>query len=277
MASKDQLVNSLLEMGFGNNRCVRALQATGFKGVEPAMEWLLAHADDESLDDPFTEEEAGEMKQSLEAPQEPEKTPLTEEEKKEKLAKLEELRVKKRAERLAKEAEEAREKEKRRIESGKDMGQIRSNLEEQEIRKLAELRRREKEEEKLAKAKVLAQIEADKAARRAEKEAAKAGAAAQVAATPAPQPAQAPAAKKEYTEARLQIRQTNGQALVHSFGVKEPLAAVRLYVQMNRTDGLTGTVKFMTNFPKKVFSDDDYDNTLENLGLVPSAVLMVTK
>merc|ERR1712096_499334 len=270
MASKDQLVNSLLEMGFGNNRCVRALQATGFKGVEPAMEWLLAHADDDSLDDPFTEEEAGEMKQSLEAPQEPEKTPLTEEEKKEKLAKLEELRVKKRAERLAKEAEEAREKEKKRVDSGKDMGSIRAALEEQEIRKLADLRRREKEEEKKAKARVLAQIEADKAARKAEREASKVGAA------PAAQPAQ-PAVKKDYTEARLQIRQPNGQAIVHSFGVKEPLAAVRLYVEMNRSDGGAGPVKFMTNFPKKVFADEDYENTLGNLGLVPSAVLMITK
>ena len=46
---------------------------------------------------------------------------------------------------------------------------------------------------------------------------------------------------------------------------------------LSRTDGATGPVKFMTNFPKKVFADDDYENTLENLGLVPSAVLMVTK
>ena len=69
---------------------------------------------------------------------------------------------------------------------------------------------------------------------------------------------------------------------------------VRLYVQMNRTDGGTGEVKLMTSFPKKVpfeekkklsinfcrlqvFGDEDYDNTLENLGLVPSAVLIVTK
>ena len=44
-----------------------------------------------------------------------------------------------------------------------------------------------------------------------------------------------------------------------------------------RTDGASGQVKLMTNFPKKVFSDDDYDNSLENLGLVPSAVLMMTK
>lgn len=33
----------------------------------------------------------------------------------------------------------------------------------------------------------------------------------------------------------------------------------------------------MTNFPKKVFSEEDYDNSLENLGLVPSSVLMMTK
>jgi len=240
------------------------------------MEWLLAHADDASLDDPFTEEEAGEMKAELEAPPEPQKAPLTEEEKKEKLAKLEELRVRKRAERLAKEAEEAKAKERMRVESGKDMGSIRAALAEQEIRKLAQLRRMEKEEDKKAKARVLAQIEADKATRKAEKEASKTGVAIKAATVAAAPPAQ-PAVKKDYTEAKLQIRQTNGQAIVHSFGVKEPLAAVRLYVEMNRTDGGAGPVKFMTNFPKKVFGDDDYDNTLENLGLVPTAVLMVTK
>merc|ERR1719412_2848447 len=143
MASKDQQITQLMEMGFGNNRVVRALQATAFKGVEAAMEWLLAHGEDTSLDEPFTEEEALQMKSNLEAPLEAAKKPLTEEEK---------------AERLA---------------SGKDMGAIRQQIEEQEIKKMAEQRRREKQEEKAAKAKVLAQIEADKAARRAEREAAK--------------------------------------------------------------------------------------------------------
>jgi len=179
--------------------------------------------------------------------------------------------------RKSKSSFQAKEKEKKRIESGKDMGEIRQALAEQEIKKLADLRRREKEEEKKAKARVLAQIEADKAARRAEKESAKAGAASVAVTAPAAAAPAQPAVKKDYTEARIQIRQTNGQALVHSFGVKEPLAAVRLYVEMNRTDGAAGPVKFMTNFPKKVFADDDYENTLENLGLVPSAVLMVTK
>merc|ERR1712080_25786 len=142
----------------------------------------------------------------------------------------------------------------------------------QEIKKLAEQRRREKEETRLAKQRVLDQIAADKAARQAEKEGRKAEEPKPVAA-----PAAAPTPKKDYNECRLQIRQLSGQPIVHTFGVKEQLAAVRLYVQMNRTDGETGPVKLMTSFPRKVFSDEDYDNTLENLGLVPSAVIMVTK
>ena len=83
--------------------------------------------------------------------------------------------------------------------------------------------------------------------------------------------------KKDYTECRIQIRQSNGQPIVQSFGVKEQLSAVRLYVEMNRTDGSSGPVKLMTSFPKKVFEEEDYENSLENLGLVPSAVLMITK
>ena len=234
MASKDQQITQLMEMGFGNNRVVRALQATAFKGVEPAMEWLLAHTDDTSLDEPFTEDEAMEMKSNLETPLEQAKKPLTEEEKAEKLAKLEELRKVKKAEREEKEKMEAKEKEMKRIASGKEMSGIKQAIQEQEIKKMAEQRRREKQEEREAKAKVLAQIEADKEARRREREAAKSGGSAQPAPAPAPAASAAPAVKKDYTEAKLQIRQTNGQALVQSFGVKESLAAVRVFVEMNR-------------------------------------------
>lgn len=272
MASTEMMMATLLDMGFGNNRAVRGLQATGFKGAEAAMEWLLARSDDPSLDEDFTEEEGQQMKESLEKPKPEEKKPLTEEEKAEKLARLEELRVKKRAEREAKEAEEARAKEKSRIESGKDMGAIREALAEQEIRKLAEQRRREKEDDKRARARVLEQIAADKAERLAKKEGTKVEEA-----KPVPVAAAPPPVKKDYSETRLQIRQPTGQPIVHTFGVKEQLSAVRLYIQMNRTDGEAGPVKLMTSFPKKVFSEDDYENTLENLGLVPSAVLMVTK
>jgi len=65
----------------------------------------------------------------------------------------------------------------------------------------------------------------------------------------------------------FQIRLPNGQALTHVFGTKEPLSAVRLYIEMNRTDGNSGPFTLMTNFPKKVFASEEYDTPLENLGL----------
>ena len=66
--------------------------------------------------------------------------------------------------------------------------------------------------------------------------------------------------------------------MTNSFGVNEELAAVRLYVDLNRKDGGSAApFTFMTNFPKKVFSEVDMRKTLASLGLVPSAVLMVTK
>jgi len=283
-AGRSATLSTLIDMGFGENRARRALKATNNKGVETAMEWLLSNSANDTLDDPLTDEDQ-ELDEEKAESSEPKLTlkPMSEEEKKAKLERLEELRKKKRAEREEREKKEALEREKKRIEDGKGMTDMKQQLEQQEIRKMAELKRREKQEEKAAKAKILAQIEADKVARR-EKFNMKSpeggsGGATTVAPTAAasntqPQPgtssSASPAAKKDYTETRLQIRQTNGQPLVTTFGVKEQLAAVRLYVQLNRTDGVEGAaaaaapVKLMTNFPKKVFEEDDYENSLEN-------------
>ena len=57
----------------------------------------------------------------------------------------------------------------------------------------------------------------------------------------------------------LQIRLPDGSNMVQKFKAKEPLSAVRVYVDLNRKDGLasaTGPAKLMTNFPKKIFSDE---------------------
>lgn len=64
----------------------------------------------------------------------------------------------------------------------------------------------------------------------------------------------------------LQIRLTNGKTLTQSFGSKEQLSAVRLFVEMNRTDDC-GPFNLMTNFPKKVFTEEDYDVPLDVLGM----------
>lgn len=70
----------------------------------------------------------------------------------------------------------------------------------------------------------------------------------------------------------------NGTALTETFDKNEQLAAVRLFVQLKQGDE-PGSTNFgmMTTFPRKVFGTEDFDLTLEHLGLVPSATIMVTK
>lgn len=180
----------------------------------------------------------------------------------------------KRQEREEREKREALEREKHRIRSGKDMLEAKRKIEELEMAKLVEARRREKQDEKLARQRVLDQIEQDKLARKA-----KFGGNLPESSSSSLKPVLSPSAvssvsstgliekapAKEYTQTKLQIRLTNGAALTQTFGAKEPLSAVRLYVEINRTDD-QGPFSLMTNFPKKLFGPDDYDKPLDMLG-----------
>lgn len=96
-----------------------------------------------------------------------EKKPLSEDEKKEQLAKIEAKLKQRRTEREEREKQEALEREKKRIRSGKDMLEAKKKQEDLEIKKIVEQRKREKEEERLARQRVKDQIEQDKLARRA--------------------------------------------------------------------------------------------------------------
>ncbi|CAH0581576.1 unnamed protein product [Chrysodeixis includens] len=317
-------IQTLIEMGFSKERAEKAMAVTNYKGVEPAMEWLLAHADDPAIDSA----PAMATSTSAEAPPAPvpesstasqdvtseeaevksfkcdvcgkllkdqdemeyhaaktdhssfsesteEKKPLSDEEKKAQLLLLEERMKQKRKEREEKEKAEALERERIRIKSGKEMQDARQRLQEQEMQKLVEQRRREKIEDQKARERVRAQIEADKQAR---KLAASGQPPAAAAPLPAPPPAAAPAPKVSYEQARIQLRLPDGKALAHTFGAKEQLAAVRLYLQMNASEyAQQDSFKMMTTFPKKIFTTEDYDKPLDLLGLVPSAVIIVSK
>lgn len=315
-------IQTLVEMGFSKERAEKALAITNYKGVEPAMEWLLAHADDPGMESGQTvggqtlasntnsastsvtestteskpeeaksfkcdecgklfknqdemEFHAAKTNHSSFSESTEEKKPLTEEEKKAQLALLEERMKQKRKEREEKEKAEALERERLRIKSGKDLQDARLRLQEQEMQKLVEQRRREKIEDQKARERVRAQIEADKQAR---KLAASGQTAPPPVANPPPAPAAAPAPKVSYDQARIQLRLPDGKALAHTFGAKEQLAAVRLYLQMNaREFAQDDSFKLMTTFPKKIFTSEDYEKPLELLGLVPSAVIIVSR
>ncbi|XP_018329577.1 UBX domain-containing protein 1 [Agrilus planipennis] len=202
-----------------------------------------------------------------------EKKPLTEEEKKEQLAKIEEKLKQRRLEREAKEKQEELEREKSRIRSGKDLLEAKRKQEETEMKKLIEQRKREKQEEKLARERVKLQIEQDRLARKAKQTGENVSSAPP---PPTPNTAKQPQTQQNYAEVKLQIRLTNGSTLTQTFGPKEPLSAVRLYVEMNRTDE-NGPFALMTSFPRKIFGAEDYEKPLDVLGLAPSAVLIVSK
>lgn len=187
---------------------------------------------------------------------------------------------KKRQEREEQEKQEALDREKMRIRSGKDLSEAQRKMEEMEMKKLVEQRKREKDEEKKARERVRAQIESDKAARRAKM--------AELSGQPTSPPTaaasvptvstSAPTTQKEpksYSNTKIQFRLLDGSTVVESFDVKETLSAVRLFVQLKQ--GVDVPFKLMTTFPRKVFRDEDFEKPLEALGLVPSAVLVVSK
>ena len=64
----------------------------------------------------------------------------------------------------------------------------------------------------------------------------------------------------------LQIRLPNGSQMVQKFSAQEQLSAVRLFIDLNRKDGSNEPFNLMTAFPKKVFTEEEHQMTLQMLG-----------
>ena len=89
--------------------------------------------------------------------------------------------------------------------------------------------------------------------------------------------------KKDYDECKIQVKQTDGKSMMHVFKASEQLAAVRLWIEMNRTDCSSSSgmeankFNLMQTFPKKVFTHEDMHRTLADLRLTPASSLVITK
>lgn len=203
--------------------------------------------------------------------------PKTKEEIEEQKKRLKEKLVKLRAERAEQERKDQIESELNRRKAGRQIHEFRQKFQEDEMKRIAEEKRRQKLEDAAHKQKVKEQIAADRAAQKAarEAEAAKAAGLAPAAAPAAPKPVVVNQ-QKNYDECRIQIRLTDGKTMVEKFKATEQLAAVRLWVESNRTDE-SGAFNLMTTFPRKVYNEDDMMRTLKDLGLVPASQLVVSK
>ena len=159
----------------------------------------------------------------------------------------------------------------------KESQDIKEQLKVKEQLKDAEKKKREKQDEIEAKKRIQAKIAADKVERRlkAEQEkAARAGVAPAVVQPPA-SVASAPTTSKpasEYKETRLRL-QTSGGNILKTFPVDTTLFEVAAAVaeEIGRD-----VESFTQNFPRKVFSNEYFGETLKELKLVPSASLIVT-
>ncbi|XP_077465789.1 UBX domain-containing protein 1 isoform X3 [Stigmatopora argus] len=284
-------LESLLEMGFDRNRAERAVASTGNQGIEQAMDWLMEHENDPDIDEPYkppalaetdddqagtqdstqgdaAEVASGEVSQYGDA----ENKFMTEEEKQQQVKRLEELMRLKQAERRERERAEELEKEKQRRKQGQELQQIRSKIQDDDMKKLTEMRKREKMEDKMARQRVKEKIARDR-----EERAKKFGGGgtsststtttAPVQPTPASPTAQGPPpTKKEYDESRIQVRLLDGSTLTAVFKAQEPLAAVRVYVQVNGNMPEGQDFTLLSPYPRHDYTDLDMEKPLKELG-----------
>lgn len=144
--------------------------------------------------------------------------------------------------------------------------------------KEAQKKKQEKMADIEAHRRVKAKIEADKEARRQKAEREKAERAGQA---PPPQPAAAPLATSSgpvaskpasaYTETRMRFQTPKGN-IMKSFPVTTTLYEVAS--TLRESDDVE-VASFVQTFPRKVFDSEFFGESLKDLGLIPSASLLV--
>ncbi|ODH12553.1 hypothetical protein ACO22_08151 [Paracoccidioides brasiliensis] len=201
--------------------------------------------------------------------------PLTEEEKRAKLSELREKLAAKRAQMSEQDKINHKRNEEIRKKSTKETQDIKEELQKKERLKEAAEKRRERQTEIEARMRAIAKIEADKEERRqraAREKAEREGRAPPPAAavtTPLAPATSKPASA--YTECRLRLQTPKGN-VIKTFPVDTTLFEVAAALSQ---EGDIEVQSFTQNFPRKVYNVESFGETLKELGLIPSANLIV--
>lgn len=184
--------------------------------------------------------------------------------------------------RILKEIEE-NEKEKReeieRRKLGKALQQAQQSRQDAELKEWAINRAKEKEEERLAKERVRAQIAQDRAERAAKFQQEKARELEALkekenAVLRAEQERADREAALRSTLAHLQFRLPSGSSVTHQFPADATLEEARQYV-IRDVRPSCGSFTLCTTFPRRHFTENNYAETLRDLQLAPTATLLI--
>ncbi|XP_074652608.1 UBX domain-containing protein 4-like [Tubulanus polymorphus] len=197
--------------------------------------------------------------------------------KEEKVQRAQELLNQKRLEKSEKEEKEKLEKEKERIEVGKQMTKFKQWKEEKNAEEIKDQIKKDKLEAKQARERVRAQIEQDRADRAArynreksEKETLKQEKLNEK--LRQEQETAAVNAAQKSLVARIQFRLPDGSSVTQHFPSDDSLSTARLFI--SQRIGVSN-VSLSTMFPRRTFTDDEMSDTFRNLGLAPSAAIIV--
>lgn len=160
------------------------------------------------------------------------------------------------------------------MKSTKDSQAAKEELEKKQRLKEAAEKKKEKQDAIDAKKRIQAKIEADKEARRLKAEQQRAERAGVAAPTAQPTTAQAPTRSKPasaYTESRLRFQSPNGN-IMKTLPAETTL--FEIVAALKEQDGIE-VESFIQTFPKKVFNSEYFGESLRDLGLVPSASLVI--
>lgn len=304
-------LEQLIEMGFDQERAQIAVSKGG--GIQGALEWLEVNQDkplDEIKAAAANKEEEGPELQPGEVPRSlvcnecgkkfrsqaqaefhasksehvdfqestEELKPLSEEEKKSRLEELRSKLAEKRSVQSEQDKADKKRNEEIRRKSNKESQDVKEDLEKKQRLKEAQKKKQEKMADIEAHKRVKAKIEADKEARRQKIEQEKAERAGQTLPT---QPAAAPLATSSgpvaskpasaYTETRMRFQTPKGN-IMKTFPVTTTLFEV--VSALKESDDVEVT-SFVQTFPRKVFDSEFFGESLKDLGLIPSASLLV--
>ncbi|XP_041056015.1 UBX domain-containing protein 4 [Carcharodon carcharias] len=193
-----------------------------------------------------------------------------------------------RVERLTKKLEERREQKKEdeltneikveieRRKVGKEMVEFKRKQEEDRTKRMLEERSRDKEEERLARERIRQQIALDRAERAARYAKTKEEAEAAKRASELQRQANEESRNKEERSkmCRIQFRLPDGSSFTNQFSADATLTEARQFAE-SQVGGIYGHFELAITFPRKQFTQDDYNKTLTELELVPSASIIL--